>query len=466
MMSRRGSSIPLTQVGAAQQHAGHREEAPYRAFLLASLSLAVFGGFLLAVLLPLARALDWGWGRQWTALAQAHGQLQLLGFIGLFIAGVAFRLMPRFSGRELAYPALVRAVIPLVAGGLIVRAVAQPFGPGDARHAALIAGSVLLLGGELAFAAVVWRTLVHPDSKAEATGTFFALGAAAVVAAAAINVVIAAEMTRDGLPVAPAGLQSALLFVELFGFGLLWIGGVATRAVPTFTGRPRGGFGARVAALLLWSAAAAFAAAAIWGEYEGTSRGLARVEDAAVIAAAVALAWIVWFTGVFHPRANRVAAASQTQFWFVRFAMAWLLAGAALSAWYAAPALADGTVVDAFEMDAIRHTFTVGVLTTMVVGMAMLILPEFAGRRLQHPDERWLILGVLAALDIATVLRIWPPIEGLDWLSDTRFWPMAAAGILAETAIIVFALMFVQSYLEQRTPGWATPQALRARKRD
>jgi hypothetical protein len=100
----------------------------------------------------------------------------------------------------------------------------------------------------------------------------------------------------------------------------------------------------------------------------------------------------------------------------------------------------------------------------MVVGFGMMIVPEFAGRRLQHPGERPLLLAMLAAVNAATVLRVWPAIEGVGWLAETRYWPMAAAGALAGAVVLVFALMFVQSYLEQRRPGWASPETLALRR--
>jgi hypothetical protein len=159
-----------------------------------------------------------------------------------------------------------------------------------------------------------------------------------------------------------------------------------------------------------------------------------------------------------------VAAASQTQFWYVRAAMAWLLVAAALTLWYAVPAFGDGKFVDQFEMDAVRHTITLGLLTMLIIGMAMLIVPEFAGRRLQHPDERWIVLGMLVALNLAVVLRVWPPTLGVDWVQNSRFWPMAIAGGLAVAVVVAFGLMFAQSYIEQRRPGWATPQAISARR--
>jgi uncharacterized protein involved in response to NO len=140
--------------------------------------------------------------------------------------------------------------------------------------------------------------------------------------------------------------------------------------------------------------------------------------------------------------------------------MAWLIAGGAMLAWFSLRAFADGRIVDAFAMDAVRHAIAVGVLTNMIMGMAMLVVPEFAGRRLQHPDERWIVVSMIVALNVAAALRVWPALEGIDWIESTRYWPMAIAGILAEAVLLVFAFMFFQSWREQRPKDWATPQSL------
>jgi len=455
-------SIPLTPV-QRDPAPPHRPEAPYQAYILASLALAIGGGFALAVMLPLAQALQWRWGATWPALVEAHGQLQLDGFVGLFIIGMAFRLMPRFSGRDLAYPPLVRAIMPLVATSLLLRAFAQPAADSPARDAALVASAILLLIGSLAFAAIVVRMLAHPHSRAEATGWFFTLGAIAYVAAAALNAWFVAEMVRDGLSLAPQARKPALLFVQLYGFVLMFVGGVSTRAVPMLSGRPRAARLGRAAAALLAAGVVLYAAAALRASY-AYSRTTARAEDFGLLATAAALLIVVWISGVFHPRADRVAPASRSQFTLVRSALAWLAFAALLTAWYAARAFRDGTVIDQFELDAIRHALAVGVVTTIIVGMGMMILPEFAGRRIQRPREGWIAIAMLVALNAASVLRVWPALEGLGWLAHTRYWPMTAAGALAEAVVVTFAFMFVQSWLEQRAPGWGGPEALARRR--
>jgi hypothetical protein len=430
-------------------------EPPYQLFLGTALAVGLFGGFLLAILLPLSGALEWDWGARWPELVQAHGQLQLLGFAGLFIAGMACRLMPRFSGRPLAYPAVARTVVFFIGGGVTLRAAAALVDADLLHDLAWMASAALVLAGASAFAAVVLGTLIHRDSRAEATAWFFVLGAAGLVVAGTLNFALTVRDMNDGLRMLSSGDNSTLLSVELYGFVLMFIGGVATRAVPALMAHPRSQIVARAAAAALAAGAAVHAASTLISEIDGPALGLARMNNVGLLIVAAALASIAWSTGVFHPRANRVARSSQTQFWFVRTGIAWLAVAAALLLWYGLAALSDGRRLDQFETDAVRHVLTVGVILNMMIGIALLVVPEFAGRRLQRPGEHAIVWVILLALNAGAALRIWPAMEGIDWLSSDRFWPMVAAGALATGAVAAFAFMFVQSYVEQRPAGWA-----------
>jgi hypothetical protein len=457
-------TIPLKDVTPAQAHAApHPAEPPYRLFLSTALVLALVGGFSLALLLSLAGALEWDWGSRWPELVQAHGQIQLIGFAGLFIVGMALRMMPRFSGRPLGYRSATPAIAALIGGGIALRGVAPLLGDGPVNDVAFVGGPALVLAGAFAFWAITVRLLVHPESKAEATGWFFVLGASGYLASAALLLILTVRALDDDTYLLPALENTGLLGLELYGAILLFIGGVLTRAAPTFVGRPRSQIVARTAAALLSVSAATYAGVMLYIAEGHRSESLYRLATAALIAISIALLLVVWASGVLHPRANRVAAASQKQFWFLRAGCAWLTASSLLTMYYAVRALADGALLDQFELDAVRHMLTVGVVTMLIMGMAMLVVPEFAGRRLQHPDERWPIWTIFVALNVAAVLRAWPAIEGTGWLATERYWPMAAAGALALAALALFAWMFASSYLEQREPGWASPEAL-ARK--
>ena len=87
---------------------GNPDDRAYRPFIAASLLIGIFGGFALALVLSIDAAEGFSLGTRWFAVAQAHGHLQLIGFAGLFIAGMALRLAPRFAA--ISFPAAFSAM--------------------------------------------------------------------------------------------------------------------------------------------------------------------------------------------------------------------------------------------------------------------------------------------------------------------------------------------------------------------
>jgi len=446
--------LPLHPVAAHAAHAEPREP-PYQWFLLTALVLAAAGGLAYAIAASLDGALEWGWGTRQPAMLQVHGQLQLIGFAGLFTAGMTLRLVPRISARPLRTPWLIWPTLVAIAASMILRAIAQPAPDAALRDVALGLSAGAFVVGAAAFAALVGVMTLHPAR--EATELFFALGALFLLASSGLNAVIVYEMLDEQAMLADSAKQSALVFIQQYGFIVMFLAGVASRALPTFSGLPRAEIGSRVTAVTLAAGVSMFAAGVLGAAYGEPGAGWSRLAAGGLIVVAGALAFVVWITGVLHPRANRIAPASRRQFWFVRSAMIWLLLGAALLAWYGVRALSDAALPDQFAIDAVRHLVALGVITMMIIGMAMLIVPEFAARRMHHPHDGPIVWAMLAAANAAVVLRVWPSLEGIDWIESTRYWPMAVAGLLAEGVLLAFALLFAQSWLERG--GWRTPKA-------
>ena len=430
---------------------GEAEEGPsYRLFVFSSLTFASLGGFALAVALPLSSALQWNWGWRWAAMAQAHGQVQLLGWAGLFAMGMAYRLMPRFSGRPLAFPFLQKWSWGALVASLLLRMAAQPAEVGVQQQTFLILSGALGLGAALAFAAVVFGTLLHRHSRAEATGYFFVAAAAAFVVQAAVELADVSLMAQRDENVVRYLENDALLFLQVYGFLLMLIMGVGTRAVPTFSGLPRPNVALKLLCLSYCAVVVAYVTSDLWRATGSSSVALVRTEDAALVALAPVFVTAVWLTGIFRPAAIRLRPASQPHLWFLRSAFAWLLVAGGLAAYYGGRGVIDGAPTSTFAADAIRHSISVGVVTAMVMGMSMLVLPEHAARRMHHPDEPFWPLTLALMLNLSAALRLWPALAGLHWLDADRYWPMAAAGTLGEAAVLVYAALFIRNYLELR----------------
>lgn len=123
-----------------------------RAFLKASLAwLSV--GVTLGVVMAMVPA--------WVVYRPAHLHMLTLGFVAMMIFGVAYHVMPRFSGRPLHSRTLPvwhwwmsNVGLVLMSAGFVLRPLVGP------RATPLLAvGALLSAMGAYAFAFVLWRTI-------------------------------------------------------------------------------------------------------------------------------------------------------------------------------------------------------------------------------------------------------------------------------------------------------------------
>src|SRR5262249_52008166 len=89
--------------------------------------------------------------------------------------------------------------------------------------------------------------------------------------------------------------------------------------------------------------------------------------------------------------------------------------------------------------DAARHTFTIGFLTLLIIGMSLRILPVFSGRRLWSPKLAYATYGLVLA---ATGLRL------LQYPAAFRpvFYEIGSyMGIPVVLALVLFTLNLVRT---------------------
>src|SRR5690348_4772127 len=138
----------IEQGAKAAPPAGAARQAPFARvapLIAAALVIGVVGGFALAAMLTVTRMLGVT-GLWWAAAAQAHGHLQLYGWAGLFVLGVALHFVPRLRGAPLAGAGWIPAILWAQAGSLGLRAIGQTLlaGTGDGfwEVALLVSGAL------------------------------------------------------------------------------------------------------------------------------------------------------------------------------------------------------------------------------------------------------------------------------------------------------------------------------------
>lgn len=405
-------------------------------FLVASLLFGVLGGFSLATSLPveaLAGSLD----VSWVAHAQVHGHLQVVGFATLFVVGMALKLAPRFGGQAVSPPGAERWLLWVLVAGLLGRAFGQPLADVGPFGVLTLAGAALESAGAGVFLVMVITALSGALRDRQPFAMLIVGAAFAFLLQGVLGLWWLSEMVADRRTILGTLENAVLLHLQFFGVLLPAILGVGMRSFPTFFGRkPPGALagglvaGTALAGIGLWTAGGVLTVVrpGDWWPWTVIGQTLA---GASVLGAMLVVG--PWRTP------SRLAQASKGLGWAIHPAVLWLattgvlLAGAGLQSMIAREATSFAT------LDAVRHVFGIGAVTLAIVGMAQLILPEFASERLVSKPGRWRGPFFGAALSVAAALRGVVLLAGLE--GDLRWWAMATAGLLGWVAVATFALL-------------------------
>lgn len=400
--------------------------------LKTAMLMGVGGGFLLATILTVTYTLSLPLGTWWEALAQAHGHLQLYGWAGLFVLGVALHFLPRLRGAPLVGARLVPWLLGILIASLVLRAISQPLlsvSPSAAWQIGLLVSSGVL---EVVAYAVILALLVltalsgpRPTTRPAywsvlpfLAGAFCSLGIASIVNL--LNVIQAAQ--ESGL--APYTGDTLNVTLGLFGFLVPVALAMSARSLPMYAGLD--GFPRRV----LWPLAGAYFAGVIL-LCLGSGGPLAAPWVSIIDGLGMALLGgvVLLFVGIFlslmrrrgrlpervaklAPSPETLAQTYQKQVkqeqthygpfvGLVASAYLWAMLGALLLLIDGGSVLATGSELVAF--DAIRHAFAIGFLALLISGIAPRMLPSFSGGRIASPK---LVSATLWLGNAAAVLRV------------------------------------------------------------
>jgi hypothetical protein len=367
--------------------------------------------------------LHWGGGPVPAEHVWLHAHLQVFGFFGTLIVGVAHHLVPRFAGRPVTETALARWLPGLIGAALALRIAGTA-----ATMPPLVAGAALLQAVAFGlFAVWVWRGLAAPGLAP----TRAALGAASgwlclglVVETVARGL---AALGPDPLAGPDPGAMRAAHAVAIYGGVSGWIVGVVLRAGPMLVAEWR--VPDRLVRLAPWSLGLAVVVITVGagGPWSGHARvALERAGEALALATVAAVAVT---GGAFRRPSGTLPMLGhrgpETRF----FRLAMLAAALAGVGSVTAATLGWAAVPLSLLADALRHLVTVGFLTAMVLGMGFRLLPVLAGVPLRWPWLRgvafWALLAgvlvrtaeVLADYGAIGVLPIVPLSGVLVWLA-------------------------------------------------
>ncbi|MCC7365813.1 MAG: NnrS family protein [Dehalococcoidia bacterium] len=417
------------------------EDRSYLGYIGGALVMALAGGFLLAVLLPLAITGVLPWEERTPQLTQAHGWAQLQGFAGLFVAGMAMRLIPRFAGRQPIRRTVTLPVLVLLLAGVVLRTVAQPAITGRPGEVLLVVAGLLSGAGSLAVAAVLAVTLAKGRRKRE-PWRYFAFAGAAWWAAWAVLTVVAGFRAADNARYTPATFDEPLTWIVTFGAVANFVWGVQSRSVPVFFGRKTPSVRAALAPGLLLNGGTLLILVSLLDLPDVAAQ---RLQGAGLLAAGVASCWLAPVAGSVWGTAHRLRPRARQASHYVLAANVVTVVAGVLVAYAGARTLGTGEFEAFGARDAARHAFGLGMITMLIIGMARLVAPVFALERAEPGSTRLFERAPLWLLVAAVVLRVGAGLAFDHMDTDGRMHLAAAAGVLAWLALAVFAASVVRA---------------------
>ncbi|HEV8191205.1 MAG TPA: NnrS family protein [Ktedonobacterales bacterium] len=397
--------------------------------LRAALVLGASGGFLLAAILTLTRALQIPSGLWWVALAQAHGHLQLYGWAGFFVLGVAFHFLPRLRGAPLAMPLLVPWILGEMLGSLVLRTVSQPLlaAKGDSiwRLGLIISG--LLEGLALLGVVAIFVRTAQQQPPLRTRGALwsilpFLLGVCVALGLAAFTCLLDTWQATQSGGVVPTPGDQLNVTLGLLGFLVPMALAMSARSLPMYAGLEA------FPAQMLWPLASAYFAGLMLAclGLILPSAWSSRIYGLGILLLGITL---IFFVAVFirimrtrgrlPERVARLASAPETTARAYRekvsgearahgpfvalivSAYMWALLGGALLAIDGLALAATGTAP--LAADGAQHSLALGFIALLICGIAPRMLPGFSGKRIASAK---LVAATLWLGNGAAVLRV------------------------------------------------------------
>ena len=418
-----------------------RRHEPYQYYLKASLLVAITVGWLLGAIELCAISFHGPFQSLATrlispALFQVHGQSQIVGWVGLFIMGISYQVIPRQRRVAIHTPVLAYVVLSLMLAGIALRSVSQPLAAGSRLFGSLtvlsalleLSGAGLFMGG-LVKGRVMADGIQGPERFSRAALQWFAV-------ALLVNLGATVYLAVQDSSVVPDWLDRTLLVIELFGFIMSMIFGVNARNLPLFMRvRPPSAEALTPVLRLLPVAVILCAGGQALSVYSSlVGRAVAALGWLGLLGCA---ALYVHAVGLLRPRTRQVLTAGESG-WYEAYVLAayfWLAVGLCLEL---ATALAQlmglGLPADDLFLAGL-HAITVGFISTMIMGMATRIVPAFAATRLH---SRALLIGAWACLMAGTLLRV--PSQALYSAAGGPFVPLLGlSGVIQLAGLMLFA---------------------------
>jgi hypothetical protein len=366
---------------------------------------------------------------------QMHGSSQLVGWVGLYIMGFFYFILPRLKGTTLAGRRWANLSYYLVLAGLIVRALFYVLEKSDTPLYPLVAG-LLDTGAATIFLGVCLKTIKQSAEPKGIQDNFILAGIVWFLVSGIIYSILNLQLYLGSFPSenpliagsVPPYLFSAWVHLFLMGFVFNFIFGISSKTIPSFLDTPPIREGLIRKFFYIYNLA-------LIGY---VISALTRIQ-AIYFVTLLLISHFTWFfiasLRVFEKRVGELddVQMDRSHERFIRFGYGWLAISLGI-------ALFQLMTKDPYTLHMLRgaanHGYTVGFVSMLMIGFSMKMIPVFTGNRIWSGNlTNW----TFWLLNIGNGARI-----GFEILSATKnvtiHHIVGFTGFLEVTALILFGI--------------------------
>jgi uncharacterized protein involved in response to NO len=348
-------------------------------------------------------------------LIQSHGHAQLFGWVGLFVMGFAYYILPRVKNTELYAWKITYLSFWGMLIGTVLRTVIQTQ-PGTPLAFLIPVSGVLQLLGASIFCFVLFGTVRSSQLPREIFDKFFVAGLIWFFVATCQNLYIDLYLYQHSTMEIPSTFHKQLIHVFLFGFVCMFIFGVNLRTVYAFLDVPRPN--PPFVNLAFWVINASIVLRFVEYLSPWLTYGLVG-----------AVFLFIYGLRVFERPTKELADVIMDRSYqkTIRVAYIWLIVGMLIRA--TVPSLGESTPTGHLFHGSSNHAVTVGFISMMMIGYASKMVPTFRGVdlysfRLSELTFLLLNLGIFLRVFFQMLVPAYPktayPVVGVSgWIEVT-----------------------------------------------
>jgi hypothetical protein len=406
----------------------------YRPFIRSSAIIAVLLGFSTGTAILIMPLLGFESSLTWLTHSQSHGIIQIFGWAGLFVMGLAYHVGPRIFNTPIRYPVPQRLSMWLVILGLLMRFTGQTLYTLPIAGIFLMAAGILLFIAMFVFAWTLYGVIRYSASKSGPAEIWLVTGVIWSVLSGALHLAIMFRMAMISEPLADPSWNEALIYVAVFGFITSFIFGISVKGIRGFLLlKPTHQRMNRLSLVLLQTGLVMV----VVGRFGELGQAVAPI---GLVLTSVGAGMFPVALRLFEPASKsiyRIPVGYLRYHWYVRLGFSWLLLGCAMLILIALGEIGLINMIAIQVSLPVTHVLTLGFVTNLIFGAASRFIPIFEGADIRYPQ---LMNAAFILLTVSVVLRL---AFGFS-ISEIGELALGISGVTGFIGIILFSIMIFQ----------------------